>query len=131
MTHDCLVVGGGPAGLVAAVYLARFRRDVRIVDAGFSRAALIPISHNCPGFPDGISGRDLLTRLREQAKRYGAVLTAGCVDSIQRRDDGLFEAVAGSERIEARSVVIATGVLDLEPTLPKTSDAVRRGLIRH
>ena len=131
MTHDCLIVGGGPAGLVAAVYLARFRRDVRVVDAGASRAALIPLSHNCPGFPDGISGKDLLTRLREQAKRYGAVLTAGCVDSIQPRDDGLFEVVAGSERIEARSVVVATGVLDLEPTLPKTNDAVRRGLIRH
>lgn len=131
MIHDCLIVGGGPAGLVAAVYLARFRRDVRVVDAGSSRAALIPVSHNCPGFPEGISGRDLLTRLREQAKRYGAILTAGRVDRIERDGEGVFHATAAADRYAARSVVLATGVLDLEPTLPKTSDAVRRGLIRH
>ena len=131
MIHDCLIIGGGPAGLVAATYLARFRRDVRVIDAGSSRAALIPLSHNCPGFPDGISGRDLLTRLREQAKRYGTTLTAGRVDRIECDSDGLFHATAASERIDARTVVIATGVLDLEPTLPKTNEAVRRGLIRH
>ena len=51
---DCLIVGGGPAGLVAAIYLARFRRKVLVVDAGASRAALIPRSHNVPGFVDGI-----------------------------------------------------------------------------
>lgn len=47
---DCLVVGGGPAGLTATIYLARYRRNVLIVDAGNSRALLIPESHNYPGF---------------------------------------------------------------------------------
>src|SRR5689334_9698662 len=61
--YDCLIVGGGPAGLIAAIYLARFRRDVRVIDAGASRASLIPTSHNYPGFPDGISGPELLARL--------------------------------------------------------------------
>ena len=131
MIHDCLIVGGGPAGLVAAMYLARFRRDVRVVDAGASRAELIPVSHNCPGFPDGISGRDLLARLREQAKRYGAVITEGRVDTIERDGDGVFHATAAAERFSARCVVLATGVLDLEPTLPNSNDAVRKGLIRH
>ena len=45
---DCIVVGGGPAGLTAAIYLARFRRRVILVDGGESRAALIPRSHNHP-----------------------------------------------------------------------------------
>jgi glycine/D-amino acid oxidase-like deaminating enzyme len=63
---DCLIVGGGPAGLTAAIYLARYRRDAVLVDEGVSRAKLIPTSHNYPGFK-GIAGPDLLARLREQA----------------------------------------------------------------
>ena len=67
---DCLIVGGGPAGLTAAIYLARYRRDAVLVDEGVSRAN-IPASHNYPGFK-GIAGPDLLARLREQALLYGA-----------------------------------------------------------
>jgi thioredoxin reductase (NADPH) len=47
---DCLIIGGGPAGLTAAIYLARYRRAVVLVDDGRSRAALMPASHNYPGF---------------------------------------------------------------------------------
>jgi thioredoxin reductase len=70
MSLDCLVVGGGPAGLTAAIYLARYRRNVLVVDRGDSRAEKIPNSHNHPGFSAGISGTELLARLREQAGRY-------------------------------------------------------------
>ena len=68
---DCAVIGGGQAGLTAALYLARFRRRVVVIDAGQSRAALIPVSHNYPGFPQGICGNELLDRLRAQARLYG------------------------------------------------------------
>ncbi|WP_292616427.1 FAD-dependent oxidoreductase, partial [Mesorhizobium sp.] len=71
---DVLIVGGGPAGLAAAVYLGRFRHRVVVVDAGESRAMLIAESRNCPGFPEGISGPDLLQRLRSQAAKFGATL---------------------------------------------------------
>jgi thioredoxin reductase (NADPH) len=127
---DCLIVGGGPAGLTAAIYLARFRRAVRIVDAGSSRASLIPLSHNYPGFPEGISGRDLLARLREQSRRYGAVVTAGCVERVERAGTS-FVAHSGTESIEARTVLLATGVVDIEPALPNVKDAIRSGLVRH
>ena len=56
---DCLIVGGGPAGLTAATYLGRYRRNVMLMDDGQSRARLIPESHNYPGYT-GISGHDLL-----------------------------------------------------------------------
>jgi thioredoxin reductase (NADPH) len=69
---DCLVIGGGPAGLTAAIYLARFHLDVIVADGGNSRALQIPCTHNHAGFPDGISGLDLLTRMRSQAIKYGA-----------------------------------------------------------
>lgn len=129
---DCLIVGGGPAGLSAAIYLARFRRRALLVDAGFSRASLIPLSHNYPGFPDGISGAELLDRLRRQAARYNATLTEGTVMRIDRTDDGAFLArVADAPPRLARSVLLATGVVDIEPDLPNVRDAVRRGLVRH
>ena len=62
---DRLVVGGGPAGLATAMYLARYRRNVLLIDSGHSRAELIPQSHNYPGF-SGIAGTELMLRLREQ-----------------------------------------------------------------
>ena len=67
-----IVVGAGPAGLTAATYLARFHRRFAVVDAGESRARWIPASHNCPGFPHGIGGGDLLARLRKQAETFDA-----------------------------------------------------------
>src|SRR3569833_2483969 len=69
---DCLVVGGGPAGLSAAIYISRFHLNALIVDSGDSRTALIPMTRNYPGFPNGIAGLELLRRMREQALSYGA-----------------------------------------------------------
>ena len=70
-TLDCLIIGGGPAGLTAAIYLSRFHLDIMVVDGGKSRAAWIPTSHNHAGFPDGINGEELLRRMKEQAQLYG------------------------------------------------------------
>ena len=70
-TIDCLIIGGGPAGLTAAIYLTRYCRSVLLADSGQSRAALIPESHNYPGFI-GVSGSELLARLRDKALEYGA-----------------------------------------------------------
>ena len=127
---DALVIGAGPAGLTAAVYLGRFRRRFLVVDAGESRAAWIPTSHNLPGFPDGCAGEELLRRLRTQAERYGAQIRKGRVEALKRQE-GLFEAVLeGGERIAARKVLLATGVIDSEPKLDAFRDGVRCGLVR-
>src|SRR3954469_1526835 len=80
---DCLIIGGGPAGLTAAMYLARYRRRARLIDAGQSRASMIPQSHNYPGFR-GIGGRELLARLKEQARAYAAECVAGEVTDLAR-----------------------------------------------
>jgi len=69
---DCLIIGGGPAGLTAAIYLARFHLGILVVDGGKSRAAWIPCTRNHAGYPEGIAGRELLQRMREQACKYGA-----------------------------------------------------------
>lgn len=126
---DCLIVGAGPAGLVAATYLARFRRRVRVFDDGRSRAAAIPCTHNCPGFPDGIAGTELLVRLRLQAERYGVQIEPGFISEIQR-EATRFAASAGTTRIYCRKVLLATGVVDLEPKLPNTRELIFRGEVR-
>lgn len=128
---DCLVIGAGVAGLTAATYLARYRRSIQVIDAGESRASLIPVSHNCPGYPDGIAGNDLLARLRTQALRYGVSVTAATVGELSRQEDGTFLASTAHTRIQARKVLLATGVVDIEPALPDLKDAVHRGLVRH
>jgi thioredoxin reductase (NADPH) len=128
---DCLIIGAGPAGLTAATYLARFRRSVQVLDAGDSRAALIPISHNCPGFPDGIAGTELLARCRAQAERYGAEVAPGRVTSLERLENGTFRALCDGRPLRARTVLLATGVVDIEPLLPNLPEAVRQGYVRH
>ncbi|EDQ05850.1 Thioredoxin reductase [Sulfitobacter indolifex] len=69
---DCLIIGGGPAGLTAALYLARFLREVMVFDAREGRALKIPKTHNLAPFPDGISGEDLLGWMQSHAEIYGA-----------------------------------------------------------
>jgi thioredoxin reductase (NADPH) len=127
---DCAIVGGGPAGLTAAIYLARFRRNFRLIDGGASRASWIPLARNYPGFPDGVSGDELLRRLRDQAQRYGAPLLEDRVQDLIRLDDGFELALASGGRLQARRVILATGVIENEPNLPGCVDAVRRSLIR-
>ena len=100
--------------------LARFRRSIALVDAGNPRASYIPRTRNYPGFPDGISGVELLERLRLQAGRYGAKVQAGVVESIERDGDA-FVASVGDERIHARKVLLATGIVDKEPPWPRSS----------
>lgn len=128
---DCLIVGAGPAGLTAATYLARFRRRVLVVDNGASRASWIPVSHNLPGFPDGIAGPELLDRMRSQTLQYGAEALNGEVERLKALPDGGFAAEVGGRSIRAERVLLATGGLDVEPELPGVRDAVRRGLVRY
>jgi len=129
---DCLIVGAGPAGLTAAIYLARFYLATRIVDAGKSRAAMIPRTRNHAGFPGGIRGTELLDRMRRQAAEFGAHVTPGLIERLERRGD-LFVAHGDDEAIVARAVLLATGVVNNRPTIsPDIHDeAVRRGLLRY
>ncbi|MDA9519786.1 hypothetical protein XI06_05300 [Bradyrhizobium sp. CCBAU 11434] len=127
---DCLIVGGGPAGLTAAIYLARYRRSVAVFDDGKSRAAWIPKSHNYPGFPSGVSGRELLNLLKLQAKSYDVELVRERISSLEKSDAG-FRAVHGDFEIHARRVLFATGIIDEAPDLDGVEKAVLAGTVRY
>jgi len=131
---DCLVIGGGPAGLTAAIYLARFHLDILVVDGGKSRAAWIPCTRNHAGFPNGISGVELLERMKEQACKYGAKIESEFVTKLERdTETGLFTATWGSGCRQARAVLLATGVTNRRPPMEEKlhDDALARGLIRY
>src|SRR3982751_6663006 len=85
---DCLIIGAGPAGLTAAIYLARFHLDLKVIDAGNSRASLIPCTRNHAGFPDGISGVELIARMKAQARKYGAEIESRRVTRLARVQGG-------------------------------------------
>lgn len=129
---DCIIIGAGPAGLTAAIYLARFHLSIRMFDCGSSRAALIPRTHNHAGYPEGISGEDLLQRMREQAARFGAFREEAEVTRIEPVEGG-FVVNAGPRTFEARSVLLATGVVNNRPDMPPDlhDAALARGLVRY
>ena len=126
---DAVVIGAGPAGLTAAIYLGRYLRNFVVLDGGDPRAGWIPVSKNHPGFPDGIPGVELLARLREQAGRYDARIVEAKATRLEQTSDG-FIVWAGEDELRARTVLLATGVKDNEPKLGDVFDAVQRKLIR-
>ncbi|SEM44770.1 thioredoxin reductase (NADPH) [Sphingomonas gellani] len=129
---DCIIIGAGPAGLTAAIYLSRFLLSIRLFDGGSSRAALIPRTNNHAGYPDGIPGTDLLLLMRRQAERFGAVREAVAVTRIER-DGENFTVFAGDRAFAARTVLLATGVVNNRPNMPNDvhDEGLARGLLRY
>jgi thioredoxin reductase (NADPH) len=136
--YDTLIIGGGPAGLTAAIYLRRFTRDVALVDKGRSRLRLIPLSHNYPGFPDGVPGHLLLDNLQAQLECCGGSVMCGEVASL-RLEDGVFVAgyvaddaqpEAEPTEIRALTVLMATGVTDVGLPIENWREAVACGAVR-
>lgn len=128
--RDCVIVGGGPGGLTAAIYLGRFRRPALVIDAGDPRAGWIPTSHNHPGFPQGVNGGELIGLMQGQAQLYGADIRKDEVQRLDRDDDGVFILHTGGGELRARNVILATGVKDVQPDTPGLFAATQRGLIR-
>jgi thioredoxin reductase (NADPH) len=128
---DCIIIGGGPAGLTAAIYLARFHLQVRLFDCGSSRAALIPCTRNHAGYPGGVKGIELLELMREQAASFGVVRVPAAVTKLEREGDGFF--VTADARHPARSVLLATGVVNRRPEMPDDlhDAALAAGLLRY
>ena len=132
--RDCVIIGGGPAGLTAAIYLARFHLNIVVIDAGKSRALWIPETHNHAGFPDGIAGAELLNRMRSQAVKYGTKCIQGRVSRITRDgDSGPFLIEYGHGQVETSTILMATGVVNRRPAIDEElhSRALREGRLRY
>ncbi|MFN4143807.1 NAD(P)/FAD-dependent oxidoreductase [Aestuariivirga sp.] len=128
----CLVIGGGPAGLTAAIYLARFHLPVTVLDDGRSRAAMIPLTRNHAGYPEGIAGAELLRRMRRQAEGFGVTIRSGRANSLRKAGNG-FRVETGDGAVRASKILLATGVENRRPGMTDAlhEEALRRGLLRY
>jgi thioredoxin reductase (NADPH) len=127
--YDTLIIGGGPGGLSAAIYLRRFMRKVALFDRGQSRLSLIPVSHNYPGFPDGVAGTRLLDNLRCQLGRCDGEVTDGEILRL-RMDDGAFVGEYTGGEVRALTVLLATGIADTGLPIESWREAIACGAVR-
>lgn len=132
-TPEVIVIGAGPAGLTAALYLARYRRNVLVIHDGNSRALRIPKTHNAPGFPDGIEGPDLIDRMTRHATGYGARIEEGEVTGIERAADGFRVTSSDGTVRESRAVILASGIFLNQVDLPHDvhEEAIRADVLRY
>jgi thioredoxin reductase len=116
VTYDAIIIGGGPAGLTCAIFLARYRRPVLVVDEGRPRNYATTAIHGFLG-QHGIAPGELLARGRAEAQESGAELRSGRVTKIEKAGD-TFEVTVGGSMIRARRIVLAYGLRDTLPEIP-------------
>jgi thioredoxin reductase (NADPH) len=116
--HEVVVVGGGPAGLSAALYTTRLGHDTAIVDRGGGRAAMMADTHNVVGVTEDVSGKEFLQTGLEQVKSYGADHYRGMITEAAETEDGRFRLSGNDVSLVAEKVVLATGFTDGRPNPP-------------
>lgn len=130
---DCIVIGAGPAGLSAALYLARFRRTTLVLHDASARALRIPLTHNAPGFPEGVAGPELISRMTAHAETYGAHVAQASIVDLKLVDDHFEVVAADGQQWRARSCVLATGVALNQVALDPVDHeaAIASGVLRY
>ncbi|MDQ2919509.1 MAG: NAD(P)/FAD-dependent oxidoreductase [Verrucomicrobiota bacterium] len=115
--REVIVIGGGIAGLSAAIYLGRAQRDTLVIDSGHSMAKWEPVVQNYLGFPEGVGGEDLLSNGKRQATRYEVKFARDEVAKI-RRNKNEFVLKGKRRTYRARNLLLATGIFHLPPKIP-------------
>jgi thioredoxin reductase (NADPH) len=121
--REVIVVGGGIAGLSAAIYLARAQRETLVIDSGHSMAKWEPKVENYLGFPKGVNGEDLLKNGRKQAEHFGAEFTEDTIKEIANQD-GSFALRGENQNYRARRLLLATGIFHIPPDIPGVKECL-------
>ena len=127
--YDVVIIGGGPAGLTAAIYAGRMKRKT-LLAAGPNPGGQIYLTYqvnNYPGFPEGITGPDLVERLVKQAERFGAEIDKRMVDSVDFSKQP-YRIRIKDEEFKAKTVIIATGSKNRELGLESEMRLMGRGV---
>ena len=122
-TREVIVIGGGIGGLSAAIYLGRAQRDTLVIDSGHSMARWEPIVGNYLGFPEGVSGCDLLNFGRQQAEAHAVKFADDQIREI-RREDGEFALRGKAGNYRAKRLLLATGIFHLPPEIPGVKECL-------
>lgn len=127
MVYDCVIIGGGPAGISAAIYLARFNRRVLVVDSeATGRWKTHEINENYLGFPEGIATVKLRALGKEQAERFGAQFVTDTIRSLEKNNH--FLSQGDLTTYESRTVILASGVTDNYPPFDKSEECLGNSL---
>ena len=120
--YEVAVIGGGPAGLSAALYTTRLSHDTVLIDRGGGRAAMMLDTHNVIGVPEDVSGNEFLQTATEQVESYGADVVRDLIDEVEHTADDRFHLSGNNTEVIADRVVLGMGFSDErpEPPLPRT-----------
>src|SRR5580700_9750491 len=129
--YDLVIIGGGPAGLAAAIYAAREGIDAIVIDASAlgGQAGISDRIDNYPGFPDGISGSELAERFVAQARRYGVeLLSAVSVSAVEPDGGELVTSLSSGQKLTSHAVIVATGSTYRRLDIPGEDDLIGAGV---
>ena len=130
--ENTIIIGSGPAGYTAALYTSRANLSPLVLE-GFAWGGLLQQTtdvENYPGFPEGIMGPDLMTKLREQAERFGARLETDQVERVRLADEpgGIHSVWVGDTEHRARTVILAMGAEHKKLVVPGEEELSGRGV---
>lgn len=128
--HKVIVLGTGPAGYTAAIYLARANMNPLVIEGQEPGGQLSQTTdvENYPGFPDGTLGPELMDNMRKQAERFGAEIKRGWVTKVDLSKRPFTLQVSGLGELETQSLIIATGASAKLLGIPGEKDNIGRGV---
>jgi thioredoxin reductase (NADPH) len=128
--HEAIIIGSGPAGLTAGIYLMRAGINAVLVEKGVLGGTPMNYDHveNYPGFPDGISSKELMRKMAEQAKRFGLSMKEFAeVEEVVYQGDR-FIIKAGGDVLESLGAIVCTGTVSMKIGIPGEEEFVGRGI---
>ena len=127
--HDIVIIGAGAAGLTAGIYACRANMDTILLEKFVpgGQAALTAFVENYPGFPDGISGFELMDSMRKQATAFGLEIKTGEVKDINRQDNFFYIGTTTWE-LNTRTIIVATGVHPRALNVPGEKELFGKGV---
>ena len=128
--YDCIIVGGGPAGLTAGLYCARAKLNTLLFEKGTlgGQIALTDLVDNYPGFPEGISGKELTKKFKEQAERFGLQILKKEVIKLEKVGKEIVLHLRTGELVRSKSVILAVGSNPRRLGVPGEEEFLNRGV---
>jgi thioredoxin reductase (NADPH) len=114
---DCIIIGGGIAGIQAAIQLGRYKHDTIVIDSAQGRSSIAKAYHNILGWPDGVSGKQLRTLGRQHAEKFGVEFMDDTVTSLEKKQDKFFIQTKNDREYQAKMIFLGTGITDNIPPI--------------